>query len=92
MTVHTFLPEIPMRKAILTSLATVFDVMGQAKFVFSRTYDFEVYLWAAIIYLVTVEVIRRLWDAMENRMTRHLRHAPIEAKAGVMPRETVTAG
>nr|WP_307437567.1 ABC transporter permease [Labrys monachus] len=75
----------------VASLATVLDVMGQTRLVFSRTYDFEVYLWAAIIYLVTVEAIRRLWDAMENRMTRHLRHAPIGAKAGAMPGETAAA-
>ena len=46
---------------------------GGASFAFSRSFDFQVYLWAAITYLVLVEAIRRLWDALEWRMTRHLR-------------------
>ena len=30
---------------------------------------------AAIVYLILVEIIRRLWDMMEWRMTEHLRPA-----------------
>jgi polar amino acid transport system permease protein len=80
-----------IKASSIASLVTVFDVMGTIKFVFSRTYDTEVYLWAAIIYLVMVEIIRRVWDALEHRLTRHLRHEPIGVKAETMPRETVAA-
>jgi polar amino acid transport system permease protein len=65
--------------------------MGATKLAFSRTYDLEVYLWAAIIYLVMVELIRRLWDALEHRMTRHLRHEPIKAKPATAPKQAVPA-
>jgi polar amino acid transport system permease protein len=64
-----------IKASAVASIVTVFDVMGVTRLAFSRSYDFQVYLWAAIIYLVLVETIRRLWDAMEWRMTRHLRPA-----------------
>jgi polar amino acid transport system permease protein len=50
----------------------VFDLMGATKLAFSRTYDFNVYLWAAIIYLMIVETLRRVWAVLERRLTRHL--------------------
>src|SRR4051794_13721888 len=64
-----------IKASAVASIVTVFDVMGVTRLVFSRSYDFQVYLWAAIIYLILVEGIRRLWDSMEWRMTRHLRPA-----------------
>lgn len=64
-----------IKASAVASIVTVFDVMGVTRLAFSRSYDFQVYLWAAIVYLVLVETIRRLWDAMEWRMTRHLRPA-----------------
>jgi len=32
-----------------------------------------IYLYAALLYLVIVEAIRRLWGRLEARLTRHLR-------------------
>jgi polar amino acid transport system permease protein len=64
-----------IKASSVASIVTVYDVMGVTRLAFSRSYDFQVYLWAAIVYLVLVESIRRLWDAMEWRMTRHLRPA-----------------
>lgn len=61
-----------IKASAVASIVTVYDVMGVTKLVYSRSFDFQVYLWAAIVYLVLVEAIRRLWDAMEWRMTRHL--------------------
>jgi polar amino acid transport system permease protein len=39
---------------------------------FSRTYDFQAYIWAAVLYLLVVETLRRIWDRIERRLTRHL--------------------
>jgi polar amino acid transport system permease protein len=64
-----------IKASAVASIVTVYDVMGVTRLAFSRSYDFQVYLWAAVIYLILVETIRRLWDAMEWRMTRHLRPA-----------------
>jgi polar amino acid transport system permease protein len=64
-----------IKASAVASIVTVYDVMGVTRLAFSRSFDFQVYLWAAITYLVLVEAIRRLWDALEWRMTRHLRPA-----------------
>jgi len=64
-----------IKASAVASIVTVYDIMGVTKLVFSRSFDFQVYLWAAIVYLILVEAIRRLWDAMEWRMTRHQRPA-----------------
>jgi len=32
-----------------------------------------VYLWAAALYLVMREIIRRIWGVLERTFTRHLR-------------------
>ncbi len=57
------------------AIVTVFDLMGVTRLAYSRTFDFQVYLWAAVLYLVMVEIIRRVWDHLEHRLTRHIRHA-----------------
>ena len=62
-----------IKASSIASVVTVFDILGATRLAFSRSFNFEVYLWAAIIYLVLVEVIRRVWDVLERRMTRHVR-------------------
>ncbi|ODN70020.1 ABC transporter permease [Methylobrevis pamukkalensis] len=61
-----------IKGSAIASIITVLDLMGETRRAFSRTFDFEAYLWAAVLYLVMVEVIRRLWDMFEGRLTRHL--------------------
>jgi polar amino acid transport system permease protein len=61
-----------VKGSAVASVVTVFDLMGATKLAFSRTYDFNVYLWAAIIYLSIVETLRRGWARIETRLTRHL--------------------
>jgi len=61
-----------VKGSAVASIVTVFDLMGATKLAFSRTYDFNVYLWAAIIYLMIVETLRRVWGLLETRLTRHL--------------------
>jgi polar amino acid transport system permease protein len=59
----------------VAAIVTVFDLMGVTRLAYSRTFDFQVYLWAAVLYLIVVETIRRIWDRLEHVLTRHLRHA-----------------
>ena len=61
-----------IKGSAVASIITVFDLMGQTRLAFSRTFDMSVYLYAAILYLALVEVIRRLWNRLEARLTRHL--------------------
>ncbi len=61
-----------LKGSAIVSIITVFDLMGETRRMFARTYDFQSYLWAAIIYIIVVEGLRRLWNRLEDRLTRHL--------------------
>lgn len=62
-----------IKGSAIASVITIFDLMGETKLAFSRTFDFSVYLAAAVIYLIIVEIIRISWEKMDRRLTRHLR-------------------
>lgn len=57
----------------IASVITVIVLMGQTRLAFSRTFDLTIYLYAAMLYLALVELIRRLCDRLEARLTRLLR-------------------
>ncbi|MEK1889228.1 MAG: ABC transporter permease [Phyllobacterium sp.] len=61
-----------IKGSAIVALITVYDLMGYTRLAYSRTFDFQAYLWAAIIYLILVEILRHIWDWMERRITRHL--------------------
>ena len=61
-----------IKGSAIVALISVYDLMGYTKLAYSRTFDFQTYLWTAIIYLVLVEILRHVWDWMERRITRHL--------------------
>lgn len=63
---------VMIKASALASLVTLFDLMGATRLAFARSFDLSIYLVAALIYLSMVEIIRRLWDVMETRLTRHL--------------------
>lgn len=62
-----------IKGSAIASIVTVFDLMGETRRAYSRTYDFQAYIWAAVIYLMMVETLRRVWDRLEMRLTRHLK-------------------
>lgn len=61
-----------IKGSAIVALISVYDLMGYTKLAYSRTFDFQAYLWAAIIYLILVEILRHIWDWLERRLTRHL--------------------
>ncbi len=61
-----------MKASALASVVTVFDIMGRTRQLFSRTFDFSVYLWAALIYLCITAVFVLLWRQIERRLSRHI--------------------
>ncbi len=69
-----------IKGSAIASVVTIFDLMGATRLAFSRTFNFDVYLWAAILYLVIVEAMRRMWDRLEGLLTRHLKRAGDEEK------------
>ncbi|KIC39022.1 ABC transporter permease [Ruegeria sp. ANG-R] len=61
-----------MKASALASIVTVFDLMGRTRQIFSRTFDFSVYLWAALIYLCITALFVLLWRQAERRLDLHI--------------------
>ncbi|MGQ3209562.1 ABC transporter permease [Shinella sp.] len=62
-----------IKGSAIVAIVTVLDLMGQTRLAFSRTFDPQAYLWAALMYLLMVELLRNLWAWLETRLTRHLK-------------------
>ncbi|GAB5375419.1 MAG: ABC transporter permease [Acuticoccus sp.] len=65
-----------IKGSAVASVVTVYDLLGETRLAFSDTFRFDVYFYAAALYLVLVEVLRRLWNAMERYLTRYLDRNP----------------
>ncbi len=61
-----------IKGSAIVALITVFDLMGETRRAYSRSFDFQTYIWAAILYLTMVEVLRNIVDWIERIITRHL--------------------
>lgn len=57
-----------IKASSVASVVTVVDLMGATKRAFADSVDFEVYLWAAALYLIAVEMVRRVWNMLERRL------------------------
>ena len=65
-----------LKASALASVVTVFDLMGQTRAIFQKTFDFSVYLWAALIYLcltaifvVDLAPVRAAAESPDSRQT-----------------------
>lgn len=61
-----------IKGSAVASIVTVFDIMGVADLAFARSFDLSVYLWAAVLYLILVESLSRVWNLLERKLTTHL--------------------
>jgi len=61
-----------MKASALASVVTVFDIIGRTRQIFSRSFDFSVYLWAALIYLCITAIFVLLWRLGERKLSRHI--------------------
>ena len=61
------------KASALVAIITVLDVFGEARRAYSRTFDFQAYIWAALIYLALVIALETAWSWIERRLTRHLK-------------------
>jgi polar amino acid transport system permease protein len=61
-----------VKGSAIVAIITVPDLMGQTRLAFSRSYDFQTYVWAALIYLSLVEMLRHGVEWIERRITLHL--------------------
>ncbi|MCA1405221.1 ABC transporter permease [Ensifer sp. IC3342] len=62
-----------IKGSAIVAIVTVFDLMGETRRAFSRTFDYQMYVWAAALYLLMVELLRNVWALLEARLTRHLK-------------------
>ncbi|WP_295810004.1 ABC transporter permease [uncultured Nitratireductor sp.] len=62
-----------IKGSAIVAIITVYDLMGETRRAYARTFDFQTYIWAAIIYLGIVEVLRNAIDWIELRITKHLK-------------------
>jgi polar amino acid transport system permease protein len=70
-----------IKASALAAIVTLLDLMGQTRFIFARTFDFSVYLYCAVIYLMMTEAIRRGVNRLEAGLSRHLRAGRMVAPA-----------
>jgi len=61
-----------VKASALAAIVTLLDVMGQTRFIFARTFDFSIYLYAALIYLAITQTITQVWNWLERLLSRHL--------------------
>ncbi|VAW14781.1 ABC transporter, permease protein (cluster 3, basic aa/glutamine/opines) [hydrothermal vent metagenome] len=71
-----------MKASALASVITVFDIMGRTRQIFSRSFDFSVYLWAAVIYLSITAIFVFIWRLAEQRLSRHLAIRAVSVTSG----------
>ncbi|MFW5792476.1 MAG: ABC transporter permease, partial [Desulfohalobiaceae bacterium] len=65
----------------LVSIITVMDLTGQARSIASRTYAiYEMYITAAVLYLVLVYLLLYCFRKLERNITAHLRDRVAPAK------------
>jgi len=63
-----------VKGSAVASVVSVLDLMGETRIALSRSFDMQAYLYAAVLYLIIVETLRRVWERLETRLTRHLTH------------------
>ena len=56
-----------MKGSALVSTITVLDLMGQTRTIFARTYSLDIYLYAALLYLILAGIITVLAKIVEAR-------------------------
>ena len=61
-----------LKGSALVSTITVWDLMGEARSVFSRTYALEIFLYAAIIYFLLTFILTRVFNQIEKRINHYL--------------------
>jgi len=79
-----------MKASALASLVTVFDLMGQVRAVFAKSFNFSVHLWAALIYLCMTAALVVICRLLEQRLGPHI-HGKQRSILDVVLRGTVSA-
>lgn len=62
-----------IKASAIVAIITVYDLFGETRQAYSRTFDFQTYVWAALLYLSIVEALRHGTNFVERQLTRHLK-------------------
>ncbi|GLS33278.1 polar amino acid transport system permease protein [Mesorhizobium albiziae] len=62
-----------IKGSAIVAIITVYDLMGETRRAYSRSFDFQTYIWAALIYLSMVEILRNAIEWIEKAITVHLK-------------------
>ncbi|WP_120502408.1 ABC transporter permease [Roseovarius sp. EL26] len=54
-----------VKASALASVVTIFDLLGETRLIFSKTFDLSAYLWAALLYLALTAVLVWVWCRAE---------------------------
>jgi len=61
-----------LKGSALVSTIAVWDLMGETRSIFSRTYALEIFIYAAVIYFLLTFVLTRVFNQIEKRINRYL--------------------
>jgi polar amino acid transport system permease protein len=61
-----------LKGSSVAALITVYDLLGETRLAYARSFDFQAYIWAALIYFALVETLRNVIELIERWLTRHL--------------------
>jgi len=61
-----------LKGSAVAALITVYDLLGETRLAYSGSFDFQTYIWAAMIYFALVETLRNIIEVIERWLTRHL--------------------
>ena len=64
-----------IKGSAIASVITVYDLMGTTRLAFSRSFDFEVYLWGPVLPLLVLGWRPGFGPPLETRIPRHMRPA-----------------
>ncbi len=63
---------ILLKASAIVGVVTIYDLLGTTREIFARTFDFSVYIWAAITYIIMTSVFVYLWRYAEIRLSPHI--------------------
>jgi polar amino acid transport system permease protein len=74
-----------IKASALASVVTVYDLMGETRAIFQKTFDFSVYVWAAVLYLCLTAAFVWTWRRFEQRLSPQI-HGKRRSLLGAMTR------
>lgn len=61
-----------LKGSALVSTIAVWDLMGETRSIFSRTYALEIFVYAGVLYFLLTFVLTRIFSQVEKRINRYL--------------------